>query len=74
MSEKPMFYIVHFHADGGQACVPGKRCFDNKMEALQFYESQLAEIGHTCIDHTWIEQQESPAENKGEIYPAVARL
>lgn len=43
-----MFYYVDFHADGGQACVPGRRRFNDPDEAEEFSLLMASEEGHTC--------------------------
>jgi len=43
-----MYFYVDFHADGGQACVPGRRRFDDLEEAEEFSLLMSAEPGHIC--------------------------
>ena len=70
-----MFHIVEFHADGGQMCVPGVRCFENKVEADSFAERLRNEPGHSCGPAS-VRQRESERsiENHGVIYPGVANM
>jgi hypothetical protein len=70
-----MFYIVEFHADGGQMCVPGIRCFDSVEKANAFAERLRNEPGHTCGPNS-VRQRESetPIENHGVVYPGVANM
>ncbi len=69
------YHIVKFHADGGQMCVPGLRCFLDKEEANKLAERLRAEPGHTCGPRS-VQQYESetPIENHGVIYPGVANM
>jgi len=69
------YYIVEFHADGGQMCVPGIRCFVNKDEADKLAEYLRTEPGHTCGPQSVRQyESESPVENDGVIYPGVANM
>jgi hypothetical protein len=64
-----MFYIVNFHADGGQACIPGRRVFTNAEKALKFAERMRNEPGHTCENSvSLITSDTYPGDDKGEIY------
>ncbi len=55
-----MYHIVHFHADGGQMCGPGVRCFDDPVKASQFADKQRNVPGHTCKDSVREEISETP--------------
>lgn len=68
-------YIVEFHADGGQMCVPGRRVFVHKHEADRFAEAMRNEPGHICGPES-VTQYESddPLPNEGHIYPTIANL
>jgi hypothetical protein len=70
-----MFYIVEFHADGGQMCVPGIRCFDSVEKADAFAERLRNEPGHTCGSKS-VRQHESETfvESHGVVYPGVANM
>ncbi|MBI3590584.1 MAG: hypothetical protein HY094_04305 [Candidatus Melainabacteria bacterium] len=74
MSTK-IYHIVNFHADGGQACVPGRRCFENPTNAHTFAKVMREESGHKCGPKS-VEQftSDTPLENEGYIYPAIAQL
>jgi hypothetical protein len=43
-------WVVEFHADGGQACVLGRRVFNDPVEAGRFAQRCRDEKGHTCRD------------------------
>src|SRR6185503_1421303 len=60
---KGTVWVVHFHADGGQTCVPGRRVFANQHDARQFAERMRNERGHRCENHTWIEETDSDPGN-----------
>lgn len=70
-----IYHIVKFHADGGQACIPGIRCFTDKSKADAFAEYLRAEPGHTCGPES-VRQSESETstEDKGIVYPGVANM
>lgn len=68
------YYIVKFHADGGQACVPGVRRFTSKSEAEEFAGRMRNEPGHTCVDHTHLIESPMPEQNRGAIYPEIANI
>jgi len=44
------FIIVRFHADGGQACIPGQRVFADPIKAVEFANNRENEPGHNCED------------------------
>lgn len=69
------YHIVKFHADGGQMCVPGIRCFTDKWEADKLAEHLRTEVGHSCGPQS-VQQYESetPIDNDGVIYPGVANM
>lgn len=70
-----MFYIVEFHADGGQMCVPGRRVFLDSGLALSFFTACATEKNHTCgAKSVNMTASETNPGDDGEIYPAVARL
>jgi hypothetical protein len=69
-----MYYIVHFHADGGQMCVPGRRVFLDSGQALAFFNRCATEKDHTCINSVRMEASKTNPGDEGEIYPAVANL
>lgn len=62
-----LYYVVHFHADGGNGpCVPGRRTFVNCDTALQFAESCRNEPGHFCGANTvTVEVSEANPGNEG---------
>ncbi|GEM_PF-6321658 len=60
-----MYHIVHFHADGGQDCVPGVRSFDDKESADAFAKQMRAEVGHTCIDSVFQETSATQISSHG---------
>lgn len=64
-----MFYIVHFHADGGQACVDGIRCYPQaeKDKAEEFAERMRNEPGHHCLNSVRIEEAEAAVPDKGRV-------
>lgn len=64
-----MYHIVEFHADGGQACVPGRRTFTDPEAAKQFAKRMREEPGHTCGPQSVKEStSETDLGNKGMIY------
>lgn len=68
-----MYYIVEFHADGGQMCVAGRRSFNDPVEARRFADRMRSEPGHTCGPksvRTYI--SETNPENEGYEYPMIA--
>lgn len=69
------YHIVEFHADGGQMCVPGVRCFIDKNDADKWAEYFRTEPGHSCGPQS-VKQYESemPIENHGIIYPGIANM
>lgn len=74
-----MSYItVHFHADGGQTCIPGRRVFDfprQLKEALDFAETRRKEPNHACgPDSVSIEISQTDPGNFGDLHPSVADL
>lgn len=70
-----IYHIVEFHADGGQMCVPGIRCFDDVEKANSFADRLRNEPGHTCGPQS-VRQYESndPVPDHGVIYPGVANM
>jgi len=60
-----MYYIVHFHADGGQMCVPGLRCFEDPVKAARFADKQRNVPGHTCQNSVREEISETPVKPFG---------
>jgi hypothetical protein len=70
------YIIVHFHADGGQTCIPGRRVFDfpeKKQEALDFADKMRKEPNHACgSDSVSIEISQTNPGDFGKLYPAVA--
>ncbi|MDO8621499.1 MAG: hypothetical protein Q7R31_04455 [Candidatus Levybacteria bacterium] len=70
-----MYYIVEFHADGGQMCVPGHRSFADLEKAKQFAEKMRSELGHTCGPESVREYtSETDLGNEGFIYPEIANI
>lgn len=67
------YHIVKFHADGGQMCVPGSRCFNTSEDANIFAERLRNEPGHTCGPQS-VKQYESEqaVPDEGVIYPGLA--
>jgi hypothetical protein len=43
-------WVVEYHADGGQACMLGRRLFDDPVEAARFAKREREVPGHTCTD------------------------
>ena len=43
-----MYYVVHFHADGGQMCTEGRRCFEDQTIAEGLAAILKSEPGYTC--------------------------
>lgn len=70
-----MFHIVAFHADGGQMCIPGLRCFDTVEAANDFAERLRNEPGHSCGPQS-VKQYESETSipGRGIVYPGVANM
>jgi hypothetical protein len=70
-----MFYIVTFHADGGQMCIGGLRCYETQKEADDFAARMRAEPGHSCGPQS-VKQWESERwlSNIGVVYPGVANM
>lgn len=70
-----IYYIVEFHADGGQMCVLGIRCFIDKQKADEFAQRMCSEKNHYCGPSS-VKQRESETqvENEGEIYPTIANI
>jgi hypothetical protein len=69
------YHIVKFHADGGQMCVPGIRCFTDKAKADELAEYLRTESGHSCgLQSVQQCESERPIENDGIIYPGVANM
>lgn len=62
------FYVVHFHADGGQACIPGRRVFTDPDEADHFAHTCRNERGHTCHNSVRVEITETDPGNDGRLY------
>ncbi len=62
-----LYYVVRFHADGGNGpCVPGRRTFVNCETALQFAESCRHEPGHLCgADTVTVEVSATNPGNEG---------
>lgn len=72
MSTK-IYHIVDFHADGGQMCVPGRRCYEDPKKASEFAKEMRAEVGHTCGAESVTEYTaDKPLKNEGHIYPTIA--
>ncbi len=67
------YHVVEFHADGGQMCIPGRRCFTNPMEANRFARRMRSEPDHTCGPKS-VKQYTSRKRlcDKGAIYPEIA--
>jgi hypothetical protein len=65
--EKMTYYVVTFHADGGQACYEGSRNFVDKHAAEVFRDLCLDEPGHNCAGSSWITESESPSPEKGSL-------
>jgi hypothetical protein len=42
------YYVVRFHADGGQTCIDGCRCLESKEAAEVLAEILSDEPGHRC--------------------------
>jgi hypothetical protein len=70
-----MYHIVHFHADGGQMCVPGRRVFTNQAEADAFADEMRNEPDHRCGPES-VTQEESETDpgDLGMIYPELANM
>lgn len=67
------YYVVHFHADGGQCCSPGHRTFKNKNDAKAFAERMKAEPGHSCGPKSVkIQKSKDDKGSSGVIYPGIA--
>lgn len=69
-----MFYIVHFHADGGQACIPGRRVFSSSDAAKRFAKNMENEPGHLCKNCVNIEVSDTNPGDYGSIYRPGAIL
>lgn len=69
MTEK--YFVVHFHADGGQMCIPGRRVFTDRVAADQFADRMLADTDHYCTDHTRVVETDTPVDSCGDIYTYV---
>ena len=71
-----LYYVVNFHADGGNGpCVPGRRTFTNREIALLFAEGCRDEPGHFCgPDSVSLEVSETDLGNEGLTSYDVARL
>lgn len=50
-----MFYVVYFHADGGQACMLGWRTLTNRESAESLRDHLLDEPGHNCKKSAFID-------------------
>jgi hypothetical protein len=67
------YYIVHFHADGGQMCVPGRRVFTDRAEADAFADRMRKEPDHACGPESMRQEEaETDPGNLGVIYPGRA--
>lgn len=68
-----IYHIVNFHADGGQMCVPGRRCFENPRDAHEFAKAMRDEPGHNCGPKS-VKQYtaDKPLKNEGHVYPTIA--
>ena len=44
-----MYYIVEFHADGGQMCVSGRRFFTDPEKGKQFANKMRTEPDHKYL-------------------------
>jgi hypothetical protein len=51
-----MYYLVRFHGDGGQACIPGVRCFSDLDVADGLAEILRGEPGHYCRNSVLVEE------------------
>jgi len=70
-----MHHIVEFHADGGQTCVPGVRCFPDRGAADRFAEHERGRKGHSCgAGSVRQRESEAPLRDEGYIYPFVASM
>ncbi|TSC89546.1 MAG: hypothetical protein G01um10143_36 [Parcubacteria group bacterium Gr01-1014_3] len=68
-----MYYIIEFHADGGQMCIPGRRAFSDPEAAKKFAERMRSEPDHTCgLESVKEFVSETDLGNEGEIYPILA--
>lgn len=68
-----MYYVVEFHADGGQMCVDGRRVFTDPVEASRFAAQRRAEPGHFCGPESVREYAtDVRPDEEGYIYPMVA--
>lgn len=61
------YYIVEFHADGGQACIPGRRVFTDKNAAERFKSVMEKEPGHHCRDSVRLTISDIDPGNEGAI-------
>lgn len=67
-----IWHIVDFHADGGQACMNGRRCFEDSEKAHKFAERMRKEPEHLCGPESVSEYtSEERLENIGLVYPKV---
>jgi len=67
------YYVVHFHADGGQMCVPGHKTFTDKKRAESFLQTMRDEPGHNCgSDSAWMEATTEDMGSEGIVYPGLA--
>ena len=67
-------WIVDFHADGGQTCVPGRRVFEDKSSAREFFkrEDDRHPNEHYCTNATRIyESKDARLKDEGYRYPYV---
>jgi hypothetical protein len=61
------YYVVFFHADGGQVCTRGVRCFKDKKMADQLGDILNSERGHHCEDSVVVMESTIPYENEGSF-------
>ena len=54
-----MSVIVHYHGDGGQACILAQKTFTDTDEAIRFATACLNELGHYCERSVWLEGSEA---------------
>jgi len=71
-SEDKMRYVVEYHADGGQMCVPGRRVFKIESRAQAFEKKMMNEKGHTCKNSVKLIATLKFVEDEGDMYPDVA--
>lgn len=70
-----IYYVVHFHADGGVVCIPGRRVFTDPERANAFANYMRDEPGHLCgSESVSIEETDHDPGNTGRLYPEMWEL